>query len=308
MRKAFTGGACAPGGEGQMMGNNAFTNMLDHMISGGASAQQKAEGYGLHIENSHMSAMEAAFENQQKIDAMANQFDSMSIHGPHMMQPPHPMSGLQESIPNVTTMNDLWDQPTEIIKDVRTDNFEINSSPMNINYNSYMHGMPSMMNNMYMPQMYGGYQPQQTYVQQPKEDVKIEEIEEVKKEDEQLYKDELKELSSSLAFELEIGGNEKMKNSEFVSFLKKLGTGALDIKEGGLIEDPVKLAQFKENETKRKAMENAYREAAMKDLVENSRDPERFFKMEDALQGKEFEQKLDEEIDMAFDPTNLFKD
>lgn len=111
MRKAFTGGACAPGGDGQAMGNNAMTNMMDFMISGGANASQKAEGYGPQMNSSHMAEMEAAYADQHKLEAMNRQFNGMNMNPQMMAQAP--MTIAEVSKPNIEAMNGLWDKPME---------------------------------------------------------------------------------------------------------------------------------------------------------------------------------------------------
>ena len=42
--KVMTGGACQADGQFQGVNQNAFTNMIDQMVSGDAMAKQKGEG------------------------------------------------------------------------------------------------------------------------------------------------------------------------------------------------------------------------------------------------------------------------
>eukprot|EP00345_Euplotes_harpa_P000084 CAMPEP_0168319420 /NCGR_PEP_ID=MMETSP0213-20121227/1047_1 /TAXON_ID=151035 /ORGANISM="Euplotes harpa, Strain FSP1.4" /LENGTH=392 /DNA_ID=CAMNT_0008320641 /DNA_START=14 /DNA_END=1192 /DNA_ORIENTATION=- len=297
MRKAFTGGACAPGGDGQAMGNNAFTNFLDHMISGGASASQKAEGYGPQMHSAHMGTMEAAFAEQENLSAMNKHFEQMNMDQPPMMQ-----AHAEFHHPAMSKMNDLWDQPLEKIADSRVDAIDSRFSSMPA-YSHGMFGLPGMMAPMHHPSSYAqmAHRPQMT----GKEEVKVEEIpEEAKQETNQNLHDDMKQVTGEFINDLHSIGSEKIENSQFLSFLKKLNTGAVKVENDGLVEDPVKLQEFEQKEANRRAMDAAYYKAEIDRIVEETKDPERYFKIEDAINQKQFNQDLLND----FDPSSLFKD
>ena len=65
--KVMTGGACQADGTQQGVNQNAFTNMVDNMLTGDAMANQRAEG--------QISAQSVA--QQQNMNAMQMQFDGM---------------------------------------------------------------------------------------------------------------------------------------------------------------------------------------------------------------------------------------
>jgi tetratricopeptide (TPR) repeat protein len=290
MRKAFTGGACAPGGEGQAMGNNAFTNMMDYMVSGGASAAQKAEGFGPQMDMGNMNAMEAAFAEQEKMEAMNKQFDSMQIN-----QPPQQNMGMpQISQPNMEGMNSLWDQPITQEPVVKTQENAAKFS--NMGHHPGMFGLPGMMGPMMHNPMHASGAMAGPAV--AKEEVKVEEMPEVTKEDQQMRNDEIKEVSATIIQELNRVPSQKIQNSQFLQFMKKLNTGACEIKEDGLVEDPQKMKEFNEAEAKHKQMDAEWYKNKIDAIIEETKDPE-YFKEEDAIKQKNFED---------FDPTNLFRD
>jgi len=290
MRKAFTGGACAPGGEGQAMGNNAFTNMMDYMISGGANASQKAEGFGPQMDQQNMAAMEAAFANQEQMNAMNNQFENMNMNQPQMMQSP-----MVQELPsdNVAHMNGLWDMPTSKIEDVRTS--AVDQQYSNMQHNPGMFGIPGMMGPMMhqpMPQNMGPIN------HGPQEEVKVEVTEGVTKEDKQMHNDEMKETTAFMINQLNSLPSEKVQNSEFLSFLKKLNTGAYKIEDNGLETDENKMKEFTEKEVNQKKMDAAYYKQQINNIVEETKDPN--FKIEETAGQHEFGED--------FDPANLFRD
>jgi peroxin-5 len=292
MRKAFTGGACAPG-EGQAMGNNAFTNMMDFMISGGANAAQKAEGFGSQIDRENLAAMEAAFADQEKYDAMNMQFENMNMQDPNMM---HPSPLVQEyGHDNIDRMNELWSNPAEMTETVGMENVESKFSNMPIHAHPMM-GVPGMMGPMMHRQM-----PMNTMgpmMMGQREEVKVEEIEEIKKEDTQLYKDEMKEVTASMINDLEAIPSEKIQKSEFLGFLKKLNQGALKIEENGLEEDAEKMQEFNQKQENIRRMDDVYYKQRIQDIIEETKDPA--YKMEETVNQREFGDE--------FDPTNLFRD
>lgn len=309
MRKAFTGGACAPGGEGQTMGNNAMTNMMDYMISGGASASQKAEGFGPQMDGAHMSAMEAAFANQERLDAMNKQFEQLNVGGPQMMQAPHPVQ--EHSAAGFAQMNDLWNKPLETVGDMSGKMGEDIFSEMPSNHPNIMAApgqgvqCPYTGRTYYMPP---SYMPPQMAAM-PREVVKVEEAkeeakEEVKKETKQMSRDEMNETTAQLIRELEKIPSDKIQSSEFLSFLKKLNTGAYKIEDNGLQVDPEKSKEFDQKLENQRKMDAAYYQAKIDEIVEETKDPERFFKEEDAIKQKGWGEDLNHE----FDPVNLFKD
>lgn len=291
MRKAFTGGACAPG-EGQTMGNNAFTNMMDFMISGGANASQKAEGFASQIDHQNLAAMEAAFADQEKYNAMNQQFEKMNMQHPEMVH--HP--GIEEyAHGNVDRMNEIWSHPAEKAEAVGMENLEERFSGMPVHMHPMM-GVPGMMGPMMHRPMHMNTMGQR--VMASKEEVKVEEIEEVKKEDSQLYKDEMKEVTASMIQDLEAIPSEKIQKSEFLGFLKKLNQGALKIEENGLEEDAEKMREFNQRQENMRRMDDVYYKQRINDIIEETKDPA--YKMEETVNQREFGDE--------FDPTNLFRD
>ena len=204
-------------------------------------------------------------------------------------------------------MNDLWDKPIETIQDIQTNTVDPNKfAQMPTGPQNMMFGPPGMMNQMFMPPPHANLN---TQVLAPKEEVaKTEEIEENKGEVQKEHTDELKQTAGSLANDLMSIPNQKIQNSEFVSFLNKLGTGAYEIDKEGLKENPEKIAEYELAAAKQKAMEEAYSQAQADQFIEESKDPERVFNMQDALKSDEVEQKFEEDTHQEFDPTNLFKD
>ena len=297
MRKAFTGGAWAPGGDGQMMGNNAFTNMLDHIISGGASASQKAEGYGPQMNIEHMGSMEAAFAHQENLQEMNKHFDEMNFVDPRMAQAP-PIAEFHH--PTMSKMNDLWDQPLEKVQDVNhiSADDRFSSVPQ---YSHGMFGLPGMMGPMHYQPMHPMPYQSQPLMKEPKEEIKVEEIkEEIVRENQEMYDDdEMKEVTGGLINDLSLAGLEKVNNSQFMTFLKKLNTGAYKINDTGLQEDSTKIKEFEEREARMKAMDAAFYKSEIDRIVEETKDPERYYKIEDAMNQKEFDKDVLEE----FDPT-----
>ena len=271
------------------------------MISGGASAAQKAEGYGQQMNMEHMGSMEAAFAQQENMHEMNRHFDEMNLSAAMMTHEPHVA---EYHHPTMSKMNDLWDQPLEKVQDVSHATYEdrFSSVPQ---YSHGMFGLPGMMGQMYHPPMNSMPYQAQPIMKNPNEEVKVEEIkEEVVKEDPQMYGDEMKEVTGGLISDLSMAGLEKINNSQFMSFLKKLNTGALKINDNGLEEDSAKIKEFEEKEARMKAMDAAYYKSEIDRIVEETKDPERYFKIEDAMNQKQFDNDaLDE-----FDPTNMFRD
>ena len=80
----------------------------------------------------------------------------------------------------------------------------------------------------------------------PKEELKTEEAKQ----------QPVQQASSNMVEVLQNSTDPKHRNCEFLGFLKQLNTGALTIdKDSKLIEDPVKMAEWKQTEEVRKAAE-----------------------------------------------------
>eukprot|EP00344_Euplotes_crassus_P012701 CAMPEP_0197000282 /NCGR_PEP_ID=MMETSP1380-20130617/5256_1 /TAXON_ID=5936 /ORGANISM="Euplotes crassus, Strain CT5" /LENGTH=578 /DNA_ID=CAMNT_0042417519 /DNA_START=9 /DNA_END=1745 /DNA_ORIENTATION=+ len=297
MRKAFTGGACAPGGEQQTMGNNAMTNMMDYMISGGANAAQKAEGFAPQIDSANVAQMEAAYADQQKMEAMEKQFDAMNMN--QQVMPPAPMPQMEASQSNIDQMNNLWDQPTEKVGQVNMENLEGKFSHMPTQ-SHHMMGFPGMMGPMMHHPMGMGPQGMAHRAQESTEEVKVEEVPEVVKEDGQMLKDELKESTAYLINRLSQVPSQKMKNSQFMGFLKQLNTGALDFDGQGLKENPEKMREYEELKQTEDKMNAENIKSKIDAIIEETVDPERYYAQEGLTQQK------DPLAD--FDPQSLFRD
>lgn len=294
MRKAFTGGACAPGGEGQELGNNALTNFMDYMISGGANAGQMAEGFGPQMDSQNMASMEAAFGNQEKMEAMQREFEAMNMNQQYMGQMPMP----QMSQPNITQMNDLWDNPVQSTNNYSTN--DVADRFVGMSHGPQMFGPPGMMNPM-MHQNMNMYPRTMAPEYLNQEEAKVEELptETIIKEDPQMYKDEMKETTAALINQLNQVPSQKVQNSEFLTFLKKLNAGALEIDKNGLKEDATKLQNFDTEQEKVRQMDAEWHKNRIDAIIEETKDPE-YYKEEDAIKQKDFISD--------FDPQSFFKD
>jgi len=72
--KVMTGGACNADGTQSGVNQNAFTNMIDNMLTGDAMAKQHAEGQIMAqspAQQENMRAMQAQFEGMMNQDLMA---------------------------------------------------------------------------------------------------------------------------------------------------------------------------------------------------------------------------------------------
>lgn len=311
MRKAFTGGACAPGGEEQTMGNNAMTNAIDYMISGGASAAQKAEGYGPQMNATQFSQMEAAYADQQKLEAMNKQFEAMSM-GPQAMAPgsmpqtmaPAPMPQAEVSQPNIDQMNDMWNQPMEKTKSIdhETLNNKFSHAPT-----QNMMGFPGMMGPMMQPPMPMGPRTMGPTMHTPTEEVKVEEAPQVAKENPEMYNDEMKETTAYLINKLSQVPSKKMKDSQFLGFLKQMNTGALEINEdGGLKENPEKMKDYAALKEKEDKMNAEWYKDRIDAIIEETKDPESYY-AENGIIGEK-DPLTGTDPMAAFDAQNFFKD
>ncbi|CAI2361448.1 unnamed protein product [Moneuplotes crassus] len=297
MRKAFTGGACAPGGQEQTMGNNAFTNMIDYMVSGGASASQKAEGFVPQMDSSNIAQMEAAYADQQKMEAMTKQFDAMSMPQQVMPQAPAPQEHISQ--PNIDQMNNLWNNPVETNKHADIEAIEHKFSNMPVHAQNFT-GLPGMMGPMMYPPMGMGPQTMAPTTQQPTEEIKVEEVPEVVKVDDQMLKDDMKESTAYLINKLSQVPSEKMQNSQFLGFLKQMNSGALEVDENGLKENPQKMKEFEDAALKKARMDAEWYKDPIDGNLEETKENQKFYGEEGIIKEKD--------PFTNFDPHEFFKD
>ena len=283
------------------MGNNAFTNAMDFMISGGANAAQKAEGFGPQMDSANMAQMDAFYKEQENLEKMDKQFENMNINPPQMMHPaPAPQAEVSQS--NLEQMNNFWDTPMQKSKEPQVNNMNMGMSQMP-HHSQGVFGVPGMMNpGMMNPMMRPPMMNSQPMMQQQnlaKEEVKVEEMPEVVKEDKQMYQDELKESTAQIIKMLNQVPSEKVQNSEFLGFMKQLNTGALEINDNGVETNSEKMKEFNEREANLKKMDAEWYKKNLDAVIEETKDPE-FYREEGAMKEKDPLQD--------FDPTNIFRD
>ena len=101
----MTGGACQADATQSGLNQNAFTNMIDNMLTGDAMAQQRAEGQVMSqtaAQQEHMKEMQKQFDGMMNQEMMAKQFNQVQQqnHFAHLMRS-------QQS--QQADLNSLWD-------------------------------------------------------------------------------------------------------------------------------------------------------------------------------------------------------